>query len=203
MGKKDGLLQNTLRKMRGKAALIVWDILQGSGLLGTMAAVSMAWADSPNKLALACAMILMVVQAIVVHMLINYYYNTSDYTEKMLGGIRKYYDYGYKKPFIEFVENSLQHDMLFNGGQLILTKDLVLSYAESDLYFSPVVILRSEIVEAEFFVRQNFGRRPNSGILRCRLKNGKKVELYTSTGAGGINYMVEQLTKNKFNFHMN
>lgn len=128
-------------------------------MLGIIAVVPMAWANAPNKLALVCTVIFMIVQTVVVHMLINYYYNTYDGTEKMLGVTGKYYDYGYKKNFIELVENFL-----------------------------------SGII---------WGRRPSSGILRCRLKNGKNVELYAATGAPGINYMIEQLTKYKFNFHMN
>lgn len=195
---EDLYLQEVLRKMRGKPFLLVWDIIQGIGLFAMLLIVVGGWRNFEHKLALAGTLALSVGYQVAVHMLIKYYYNTRNYIGKLIETTRKYYDYDNEQAFLEYVAQSLKDKTVFKMGQLILTEDLILGYAEGDLVFKPAAIPRSEIVESKFHIKYAFGNAPNRGVLRCRLKNKKTMDLYIAIGATGINGMRELLRQYNF-----
>ncbi len=192
-------LQDVLRKMRGKPLLLAWDIIQGIGLFAMLIVIITGWNTFDKNIELSMGLLLIASYQIIMHFLISHSYNIHNYIGKLLEITGKYYEYGDEQAFLQYVTGSLKERTVLNTGQLILTEDLILGYAEGDLIFRPVAIPRSEILESEFYVKYVFGKAPNRGVLKCQLKNKKSLDLYVTIGRGRIDEMKNLLRQHNFN----
>ena len=175
-------IQSILTSMTQKPWLLVWDILQGCGLLaGVIASLSCFEDADINKLALAGGILKMAVYAVGVHFLILLYYKKKDYTPKLLKNTEKYFQIVNRESFLTHLEKDLQDHMLVYSKMWVLTQDYILGWSETEVAFHPVAIPRSEIVRIKFRVSDKWfghGKRSVCPVIICDLQNGKKVEIF-------------------------
>ena len=180
-------LKSTLNYMRGNIGGLIWDIMWG------IIAFSALVVSLPNGLfkedinvRLRTTILVSIVIFIVGHIFFKIMHKRRDLTSKMLKQTKKFYDYDDAEKYAEYVDWSLRDNMLLRCRQVVLTKEVLLGYANTDCYFIPVAVPREYIDEAEFreVLSTNSKASYCDGVLACRLKNGKVIDFYLSRGIG-------------------
>lgn len=175
-------IQSILTSMTQKPWLLVWDILQGGGLLaGVIASLSCFDDADIDKLALAGGILRMAFLAVGIHFLILLYYKKRDYTPKLIKNTEKYLQIVNRENFLTHLEKDLKDHMLVYSKMWILTQNYIMGWGETEVAFHPVAIPRSEIVRIKFRVSDKWfghGKRSVCPVIICDLQNGKTVEIF-------------------------
>ena len=187
-------LKDTLNYMNGNVGGLLWDILWGCLLFSGLVAWAVTTADGKAKTPLNMENFLnamprfFILLGIVLagHFLLEMIHKRRNRIPKMLKNTKTYYNYGNEEMFVKYVDWSLQENMLFRTKQLVLTKEIILGYGHTDTVFYPIAISREFIKEAEYreVLWSNSKVSACTGVLACKLHNGKVVDFYLSRGVG-------------------
>ena len=175
-------LNSALHMLSQCSGVIVWDTIWISGVLCLLCVLVFAF-HTCNKAAVFTCLAIMLIFLIGGHFLILYLWKRRSFDQKMMKNTRKYLTISNAESYKRQVEQSIQRGVLGYTRQWILTDEYMIG-RQSDIYYDPVAIPRASIMTCTFFYEihtEPKGGLP-SGILKCRLDNGKEVEFNIGRG---------------------
>lgn len=175
-------LETALHMMSFKTGVIVWDTLFITFLAILLSMMLFVGGNVPLILFICLLLAAFLAAG---HLFISWRWKKRSFAPKMLRNTEKYISVKNPREYLQSVEESLLHKLLYYGKEMILTDRFIIGITETDVQFHPVAIPRAEIVEITFFSKRpvmNRYRKYDTGILECRMKSGKAVELLIGQG---------------------
>lgn len=174
-------VKRTLVYMSKKAGLLAWDVVTVviviSSLLTSAAGIGDDRIDSISMLFTGGILLLI---CFVIRFFIVLFYHLHNYTKKMLHYSEKYVGIRDLDRLLKDLEKSLKEELLYYSPQWIITRDFFMAWCDLDTCFHPIAIPVKEMCHLKYEIRTREVKRVvvNSGVIVCRLRNGKSVDLY-------------------------
>lgn len=170
-------LNNTLIYMSGKIFLKVYDGIVWSFVTAIILFEIFADKLSGNIMAL----LVMIGICILIRFCIVAVYHLKNYTKNMLRYCEKYI-FKYEGQMSSWdIEKSIKSSLLYYSRQLVITKDYILAWCETDALYHPIAVPFNEIISLQYEVRSRAtvnGAVIYSAVLVCKVRSGKTVDLY-------------------------
>ncbi|MDE6208820.1 MAG: hypothetical protein K2M73_03980 [Lachnospiraceae bacterium] len=170
-------LKHTLIYMSGKIFLKVYDGIVWSFVIAIVLLEIFADKLSGNIVAL----LIMIGICLFVRVCIVAVYYFKNYTKKMLRYCEKYIFKYEGQLSSRDIEESIKKSLMYYSRQLVITKDYILAWCETDALYHPIAVPFNEIILLQYEVRSRAtskGAVIYSAVLVCKLRSGKTVDLY-------------------------
>ena len=174
-------VKRTLVYMSKKAGLLAWNVVTVviviSAVLTSAAGIGDDRIDSISMLFTGGILLLI---CLVIRFFIVFFYHLHNYTKKMLHYSDKYVGIRDLNRLLKDLEKSLKEELLYYSPQWIITRDFFMAWCDLDTCFHPIAIPVKEMCHLKYEIRTREVKRVvvDSGVIVCRLRNGKSVDLY-------------------------
>lgn len=174
-------VKRTLIHMSKKAGLLAWDCITVAIVISLLLAAAAGIGDDsidPIKMFFAGIKLLLI--CLVIRLIIVLFYHLHNYTKKMLHYSEKYVGIRDSDRLLKDLGKSLKEDLLYYSPQWIITKDFFLAWCDLDTCFHPIAVPIEEMCHLKYEIRTRKIKSVTvvSGVIVCRLRNGKSVDLY-------------------------
>lgn len=147
--RKYKFLNTYLNKMRPNAVMITCIII---GSIWALLAIFMIIQIIRGKIEFDVSRAIMIgilVLFIVIAVVSEIIKNKKDYLNRMLKNTGALYEVNDEARFVESVISSIKSGVHYKSMLLTVTKDYLISYGDSDVYFNPVIIPRNMITKID------------------------------------------------------
>lgn len=175
-------LETALHHMAIKMGLIIWDSVFGI-LLGTLLLLMLFLGGNIPLILLICLILALLLAG--GHVFFSWRWKKKSFLDKLIRNTEKYIKVGDARDFAVSLEDSLMRGVLYYAQEMTLTADYIIGLTEADTCFIPVAIPRAEIRSIVFYRRRpvmNRYRKYDTGVLKCSLSNGTRVEFLIGQG---------------------
>lgn len=174
-------VKRTLIHMSKKAGLLAWDVVTVVIVISVLLTAAVGMSDDSmdsTKMLFAGGKLLLI--CLIIRFFIVIFYHLHNYTKKMLHYSEKYVGIRDSDRLLRDLERSLKEQLLYYSPQWIITKDFFIAWCDLDTCFHPIAVPVEEMCHLKYEIRTREVRRVvvNSGVIVCRLRNGKDVDLY-------------------------
>ncbi len=174
-------VKRTLIHMSKKAGLLAWDVVTVVIVISVVLAAAVGMGDDKiDSIKMLFAGIKLLLICLVIRLIIVLFYHLHNYTKKMLHYSEKYVGIRDSDRLLRDLERNLKEQLLYYSPQWIITKDFFLTWCDLDTCFHPIAVPVGEMCHLKYEIRTREVKRATvvSGVIVCRLRNGKSVDLY-------------------------